>query len=75
MLLCWTPADDEGPRLFTTKGATAGRVGPDHPRGPGDREIRQNVGMVSINEGKVRHDVTQMTADHVVHRENDGTMS
>jgi len=26
--------------------------------------------MVSINDGKVRHDWTRMSADHVVHREN-----
>jgi len=31
--------------------------------------------MVSINDGKVRHDWTQMTADHVVRGENDGKMS
>ena len=32
-------------------------------------------GMVSINPGKVRHDWTQMSADRVIHRENDGKMS
>jgi hypothetical protein len=42
---------------------------------PPDGYIRQNVGMVSINDGKVRHDGTEMTADHVVHRGNDGKMS
>ena len=34
-----------------------------------------NDGMVSINDGKVRHDGTERTADHVVNRENDGKTS
>ena len=57
--------------------ATAGRAGADDPRGdaPRDRETRHNVGLVSVDDGKVRHEWTQMSGDRVVHRENDGKMS
>ena len=41
----------------------------------GDAVMRYNVGVVSIDDGKVRHDWTEIAADHVIHRGNDGKMS